>query len=199
MLVKNYREKQKSYSAYRHKKYTAEKLLNFQYDTTREKCPVVIIRICGIWERIPKEIKLILSKLNLKELNNAVILFYNKNVVKMINLIENYVTWGYVNKHRIEDLLRKRGSVISGSNEANELSNEDIENHLGKLGIVCIEDIVFELTKETENAKAVLNYLGYFKLGKNDDGFEKVNLSFEKGGSHGFRGEKINDLLKKMI
>ena len=70
---------------------------------------------------------------------------------------------------------------------------------MGKFGIVCIEDIIHELTNETKNAKEVLNYLGYFKLETNDEGFDKVNISFEKGGNQGFRGDKINALLKKMI
>ena len=117
----------------------------------------------------------------------------------MVKLIESYVTWGFINKYMIEDLLRKRGSVTFGNNEPNELDNVDIENALGKLGIVCIEDIIFELTKETKNAKDVLNYLGYFKLETNDEGFDKANISFEKGGNQGFRGDKINALLKKMI
>ena len=117
----------------------------------------------------------------------------------MVKLIESYVTWGYINKNTIEDLLRKRGSVTVGNNEPNELENTRIEDALGKLGIVCIEDIIHELTYESKNAKDVLNFLGYFKLEANDDGFEKANISFEKGGSQGFRGDKINELLKKMI
>ena len=198
-LVKNYREKQKSHTAYKYRLKTSNKILNLKYDETKEHLPIIIIRICGQWERIPKEIQLILARLNLKELNNAVILFYNKDNFKMVKLIESYVTWGYINKYMIEDLLRKRGSVTFGNNEPNELNNIDIENALGKLGIVCIEDIIFELSKETKNAKDVLNYLGYFKLEKNDEGFEKANISFEKGGNQGFRGDKINVLLKKMI
>ena len=94
----------------------------------------------------------------------------------MIKLIESYVTWGYINKYTIEELLRKRGSVTFGNNEPNELDNVQIEDALGKFGIVCIEDIIHELTNETKNAKAVLNYLGYFKLEANDDGFEKAVL-----------------------
>ena len=198
-MVKNYREKQKSHSAYKYRLKTSNKILDLKYDQTKEHLPIIIIRICGQWERIPKEIQLILSKLNLKQLNNAIILFYNKENFKMVKLIESYVTWGFINKYMIEDLLRKRGSVTFGNNEPNELDNVDIENALGKLGIVCIEDIIFELTKETKNAKDVLNYLGYFKLETNDEGFDKANISFEKGGNQGFRGDKINALLKKMI
>ena len=198
-LVKNYREKQKSHSAFKYRLKTSNKILDLKYDQTKEHLPIIIIRICGQWERIPKEIQTILAKLHLKELNNAIILFYNKDNFKMVKLIESYVTWGFINKYMIEDLLRKRGSVTFGNNEPNELNNVDIENSLGKLGIVCIEDIIFELSKETQNAKEVLGYLGYFKLEKNDDGFEKANISFEKGGNQGFRGDKINALLKKMI
>ena len=198
-LVKNYREKQKSHSAFKYRLKTSNKILDLKYDQTKEHLPIIIIRICGQWERIPKEIQTILAKFHLKELNNAIILFYNKDNFKMVKLIESYVTWGFINKYMIEDLLRKRGSVTFGNNEPNELNNVDIENSLGKLGIVCIEDIIFELSKETQNAKEVLGYLGYFKLEKNDDGFDKANISFEKGGNQGFRGDKINALLKKMI
>ena len=198
-LVKNYREKQKSHSAFKYRLKTSNKILDLKYDQTKEHLPIIIIRICGQWERIPKEIQTILAKFHLKELNNAIILFYNKDNFKMVKLIESYVTWGFINKYMIEDLLRKRGSVTFGNNEPNELNNVDIENSLGKLGIVCIEDIIFELSKETQNAKEVLAYLGYFKLEKNDDGFDKANISFEKGGNQGFRGDKINALLKKMI
>ena len=198
-LVKNYREKQKSHTAYKYRLKTSNKVLNLKYDKTKEHLPIIIIRICGQWERIPKEIQLILAKFHLKELNNAIILFYNKENFKMVKLIESYVTWGYINKYLIEDLLRKRGCITLGNNEPNELDNVAIENSLGRLGIVCIEDIIFELTKETKNAKDVLNYLGYFKLETNDEGFDKANISFEKGGNQGFRGDKINALLKKMI
>ena len=134
-LVKNYREKQKSHTAYKHRLKTSNKIVELKYDQTKEHLPIIIIRICGQWERIPKEIQLILAKLNLKELNNAIIIFYNKDNFKMIKLIESYVTWGYINKYAIEDLLRKRGSVTLGNNEPNELNNVDIENALGNLGI----------------------------------------------------------------
>ncbi len=198
-LVKNYRERQKSHSAYNYRLKTSNKLIKLKYDSKYEHKPIIIIRICGQWVRIPKEIQLILAKLNLKELNNAIILFYNKDNFKMIKLIESYITWGYINKNSIEELLRKRGSITFGNNEPNELENAHIEDALGKLGIVCIEDIIHELTYESKNAKDVLNFLGYFKLEANDDGFEKANISFEKGGNQGFRGDKINELLKKMI
>ena len=96
-----YREKQKSHSAYKYRLKTSNKILDLKYDQTKEHLPIIIIRICGQWERIPKDIQLILSKLNLKQLNNAIILFYNKENFKMVKLIESYVTWGFINKYMI--------------------------------------------------------------------------------------------------
>ena len=101
---------------------------------------------------------------------------------------------GYIKK--IEELLRKIGNVIIGWNI---LENIQIENDLGKYRIICLEDIIHELSYETKNAPYVLDYLGYFKLSSKDEGFDKVNIPFNKGGNQGFRGEKINSLLKLMI
>lgn len=198
-IVKNYREKQKSYSAFKRRMGTSDKILRQNFDKKYLHKPIILIRICGIWSRIPNEIQLILTKLNLKNLFNAVILFYNEDNFKLIKLIESYITWGYINKASIENLLQKRGSVIAGANEENILDNIQIENSLGKFGIFCIEDLVFQLLNEGKYAQHVLNFLGYFRLENKEGGFEKVNLPFSKNGTQGFRGEEINKLLKQMI
>ena len=96
-------------------------------------------------------------------------------------------------------LYKKKYYFIVGNNEQNLLENIEIENSLGKYGIICLEDIIHELSYETKNAPYVLDYLGYFKLSRKDEGFDKVNIPFNKGGNQGFRGEKINSLLKLMI
>lgn len=198
-VVKNYRERQKSYSSYKHKIQCSNKFLNQAYDETREHTPLIVIRIAGQAQRIPREIKAILAKIHLDKMYSANILFYNKEALKMIKLIESYVTWGYLKKTRLEELLTKRGSVIIGNNEQNDLDNAQIENALGTFGIFCLEDIIHELSIESKHSKEVLNYLGYFMLAQCDEIKDKVNIAFVKGGNQGFRGDKINSLLKKMI
>ena len=73
--------------------------------------------------------------------------------------------------------------------ELNLLENIQIENTLGKYGIICLEDIIHELTHENKNFPFILQFLGNFKLSKNDEGFDTVNVSFNKG--------EINVLEKK--
>ena len=65
--------------------------------------------------------------------------------------------------------------------ELNVLENIQIENDLGKYRIICLEDIIHELTHEKKNSPFILQFLGYFKLSKNDEGFDKVNIPFNKG------------------
>lgn len=198
-LVKNFREKKKSLQAFKRRLNTSERIKNLYYDPNYLHKPIVIIRICGVWTRIAKEIQVILQKLNLKDLFNAVILFYNEENFKLIKLIESYITWGYINKSSIENLLQKRGSVIAGANEENILDNIQIEDTLGKFGIFCIEDLVHQLLTEGKYSLQVLKFLGYFRLENIEGGFQKVNIMYAKGGSQGFRGNDINKLLLEMI
>lgn len=197
--VKNFREKHKSYIGFKRKMAASNKIYKQNFDSNYLHKPIIVIRICGQWSRISNEIQIILKKLNLNNLFNAVILYYNEDNFKLIKLIESYITWGYINKANIEGLLTKRGCYIAGANEENILDNTEIEKSLGKYGIFCIEDLVYQLLNEGKYGLHVLNYIGYFKLENKEGGFEKVNIPYHKNGSQGFRGEDINLLLKKMI
>jgi hypothetical protein len=44
-----------------------------------------------------------------------------------------------------------------------------------------------------------MNFLGFFLLSPTEEIKDKVNIRFSKGGQQGFRGDKINELLKQMI
>jgi len=54
----------------------------------------VLIRISGEWGRITKEVKAILNKVKLQKMYSAIILRYDLETYKLINLIEAYITWG---------------------------------------------------------------------------------------------------------
>jgi large subunit ribosomal protein L7e len=96
-------------------------------------------------------------------------------------------------------LLNKRGSFKAENNEVQELDNEMIENHLGKFNILCTEDIVHELSNCGDHFNHVMNFLGFFLLSKTEEVKDKVNIPFSKGGNQGFRGDNMDELLKKMI
>jgi large subunit ribosomal protein L7e len=150
-------------------------------------------------ERLSDEIKTILTKLKLKKLFSAIVLRYDKETFMMINLIDSYITWGYVNKKLITQLVQKRAAFRGKDEKIAELDNNIIETHLGKFNVLCLEDIIYELSKCGKHFNDVMNFLEYFLLSPTEEIQSQVNIPFYKGGQHGFRGDNINVLLKKMI
>jgi large subunit ribosomal protein L7e len=132
-------------------------------------------------------------------LYSAIILRYDVETFEMLNLIDAYVTWGFINKKHISELLHKRGSYRDENGVAVQLQNDIIENNLGKFNILVLEDIIHEINKCGEHFNDVMKFLGFFLLSPTDEVKEKINVPFFRGGSQGFRGDKINELLKKMI
>jgi len=130
---------------------------------------------------------------------SALILKYDKQTFKLIHLIEPYITWGYITKSSISDIIYKRATYYGNDNTLVPLDNNIVENNLGHLNLVCIEDIVHELATCGKQFKEVVNFLGFFLLSPTEEVKKKIHLKVEKGGSQGFRGDKINELLKKMI
>lgn len=96
------------------------------------------------------------------------------------------------------ELIKKRGTFL-GDKDVSELDNNLIENHLGKFDILCLEDIIFEIQRCGKNFNEVMKFIGFFLLSPTEEIQSSVNINYLKGGAQGFRGDKINDLLKKMI
>jgi large subunit ribosomal protein L7e len=125
---------------------------------------------------------------------------YDRETFSMINLIDSYITWGYINKKLVNSLVHKRSAYkAEDATEVAELDNNIIETHLGKFNILCMEDIVHELSKCGKHFGDVMKFLGFFLLSPIEEIQSQVNIPFYKGGQHGFRGDKVNDLLKQMI
>jgi large subunit ribosomal protein L7e len=124
---------------------------------------------------------------------------YDRETFELLNLIDAYVTWGYVNKKNISELIHKRGSFRDENGTPVQLQNDIIESILGKFNIICLEDIVHELAVCGKNFVEAINFLGFFLLSPTEEIKEKINVPFYKGGSQGFRGDDMNTLLKKMI
>ncbi len=140
-----------------------------------------------------------LIKLKLKKMYSAILMKYDEETFKMLSLIEPYITWGYVNKKQISEIINRRGSYHNENGTAVQLENDAIENSLGKFNILCIEDLIHELSNGGKHFNEAMSFLGFFLLSPSEDVKEKVNVKFFRGGAQGFRGDKINELLANMI
>ena len=68
----------------------------------------LVIRIRGIIGVSPKA-KKVLQLFRLRQIHNATFVKLNEATIRMLRLIEPYVTYGYPTRHTIEKLVYKRG------------------------------------------------------------------------------------------
>merc|ERR1712238_427545 len=145
--------------------------------------------------------KKVMQLFRLRQIHNATFVRLNEATVRMLRLIEPYVTYGYPTRATIEKLVYKRGFGKLNKQRVPIAENSIIEQGLGKFGICCTADLVHELVTVGPNFKAANNFLWPFKLSSPLGGFSRKTklLHFMEGGEAGARGEEINKLVKKML
>merc|ERR1712226_130714 len=160
----------------------------------------LVIRIRGTIGVSPKA-KKVMRLFRLRQLHNATFVRLNEATIRMLRLIEPYVTYGYPSRQTIEKLVYKRGFAKLNKQRIPIADNSVIEEGLGSVGITCAADLIHELVTVGDNFKAANNFLWPFKLNSPKGGFSRKTklLHFMEGGEAGARGEEINKLVKKMI
>lgn len=63
---------------------------------------------------------------------------------------------------------------------------------MGKYGIICIEDFIYEIYLVGEYFKEVNNFLWFMKFSFLRGGFCKIIMYFVEGGDYGNWEDKIN-------
>lgn len=106
----------------------------------------------------------ILRRLRLNTLHNTVILKNNIETTALLRLVEPYVTWGYPTVDTVRDLVFKHGFLRIDKKKVPMNCNKLIEENLGELGVICVEDIVHELFTTSKNFNVVQRTLLPFKV-----------------------------------
>lgn len=160
----------------------------------------LVIRIRGTIGVAPKA-KRVMRLFRLRQLHNATFVRLNEATIRMLRLIEPYVTYGYPTRATVEKLVYKRGFGKLNKQRIPIADNSVIEEGLGEYGICCTADLVHELVTVGSNFKQANNFLWPFKLNSPRGGFSAKTkmLHFMEGGEAGARGEEINKLVKRML
>jgi len=137
--------------------------------------------------------------LRLRQIHNGVFVKLNKATINMIRRVEPYITYGYLTPRMISKLIYKRGYGKVNRCRIPLTDNTIIERELGKHGIVCIEDLIHEITSVGPHFKEASNFLWPFKLNTPNGGYEKKRHPYQNGGAFGNREEKMNNLVKVML
>jgi len=79
-------------------------------------------------------------------------------------------------------------------------SNAAVEEAFGDVNMLAIEDLISELVTVGPHFDKIQSFLAPFQLASAGGTMKKKDqvISFAKGGVNGDRGEKINELLRKM-
>ena len=136
------------------------------------------IRVRGI-TGVKTKIEDTLNMLRLYK-NNYCCVFPNNTIyVGMLKKAKDYITWGEIDDETFRILVEKRGEEFHGR-------EADLK------GKIKYSDFFVIGNKKIKKS---------FRLNPPRKGFERkgIKYSFQHGGALGYRGEKINDLIKRMI
>jgi large subunit ribosomal protein L7e len=190
--VKEYRDKERSAIRLKRQAKNAGSFL-----IPAEPKVVFAIRIRGIMRTHPKTTK-ILQLLRLRQLHNGVFVRMNKASLVMLRLVEPYISYGEANVKSVSELLYKRGFAKVNRQRVPITDNALIATHLGKYGIICIEDVIHEIVTCGAHFREVNNFLWPFKLSSPLGGYTDKGTHYTEGGDAGNRDTDINALIRRM-
>ncbi|XP_055253747.1 60S ribosomal protein L7-like 1 [Moschus berezovskii] len=155
---------------------------------------VRIERINGVSSLVQRTI----ARLRLNKILGGVFVKVTPETIKTLRIVEPYVTWGFPNLKSVRELILKRGQAKVKNKVIPLTDNTVIEEHLGKFDVICLEDLIHEIAFPGKNFLAISRFLRPFQLSvarhatKNRVGFLK------EVGSPGYRGERINQLIRQL-
>jgi large subunit ribosomal protein L30 len=156
----------------------------------QRKC-LVAIRIRGLSD-ISQEIKDTLMMLRLTRNCHATLLDNRPAYEGMLRKSKNCITWGEISQENIALLLKKRGRLQGDK----KLTNENAKN----LGYDSLDELAKAVFKVDIDFSSLPNIKPVFRLRPPTKGFKgKVKKSYAAGGEAGYRGDSINNLLKRMM
>ncbi len=152
-----------------------------------------IIRIRGTVD-VPPKVRATLKMLRLVRKFHAVIYPKNPTIDGMLEVVKDWVTWGEIDKETLKELILKRGRLIGNK----PITEEDIKRIFK---VSSIDELVDKLLKgEILWHKYKDAVKPIFRLHPPKGGFKgSIKKPFGAKGELGYRGDKINELLKRMI
>jgi large subunit ribosomal protein L30 len=152
---------------------------------------IVAVRIRGSW-KVRHDIEKTMELLGLRRTNHAVLLQRSPSIEGMLKKANAYVTWGPISKEILTKLLEEKAEVSQ--------SRKLTLDYLKARGFNSFEECAQALIEGKTSFKA-LGIKNVFRLHPPRKGYERggIKKPFKLGGALGFRGEKINELIARMM
>ena len=156
----------------------------------KRKC-FAIVRVRGI-PTASYNVRRTLEMLHLCRTSHVALVDNRPAYVGMLRTAQHYVTWGEITKETLSALIKEKGRLIGDRKLTDEYAK--------KLGYKKLDDLVEAIHKTELEYKNLQGIKPVFRLHPPSKGYKgKVKKSYIMGGATGYRGEAINDLIKRMI
>ncbi|MBS3162673.1 50S ribosomal protein L30 [Candidatus Woesearchaeota archaeon] len=153
---------------------------------------IVIIRLRGR-TGVRKSVNDTLDMMRLYKQNGCVIVPNTPQYLGMIKKAKDYITWGEIDQETFTLMFTKRARIVGDKPLTDEYLKQQIK--------VDTKTFVEEVFNFKKKLKDVPGLKPYFRLTPPSKGFERggIKKPFSMGGSLGYRKDKINDLIKRML
>jgi large subunit ribosomal protein L30 len=142
--------------------------------------------------RAKGEVRDTLAMLRLHRINHLVLVDDTPSYKGMVQKVKDYITWGEIDKETLASLLRKRGRLIGNK----PITDEYVKEKLG----MTIEEFAEKVVNGEMKLTDLPNIKPVFRLHPPRGGLKGgKKRSFKEGGALGYRGEKINELIERML
>jgi len=130
--------------------------------------------------------------LHLTRNNYAVLIDDRPPFLGMLKTAQNFITWGEASKEIVHMLITKKGRLVGNK----KLTDEYVQI----AGFKSLAELVEAIFNCGVEYRKLPNVQPVFKLHPPSKGFKgKIKKSYGMGGELGYRGEKINELIKRMV
>lgn len=150
---------------------------------------IAAIRVRGT-TGVKGEVADTMKMLRLNRINHAVILDENPSYKGMLQKAKDYITWGEINEETLAKVITKRGRLPGGE----KVTEEFLKENTSHKNIEDVSKAVFKGEKLEE-----MGIKPVFRLHPPRKGFKNVKKAYNEDGTLGYRGEDIENLIRKML
>ncbi|MDP2908724.1 MAG: 50S ribosomal protein L30 [Nanoarchaeota archaeon] len=160
--------------------------------STAESKRIVVVRVRGEC-KLKQGIEDTLKMLRLYKKNSCTVVPSSQTFIGMISKVKDFVTWGEIDEGTFKELIKKRGK-LPGKQHLTEQYLKDKT----QLDFDGFTKEFFGFKKELKDIPGLKTF---FKLHPPLHGFERKGIKqpFSMGGALGYRKDKINELVMRMI
>jgi large subunit ribosomal protein L30 len=150
-----------------------------------------VIRVRG-HRKINKDIEDTMTMLRINRVNHCVVIPQTDAYKGMLQKAKDFITWGEVSEEMLARMIKTRGRLVGGKpiDDAYVAESSPYSN---------IDAFAMSVVKDEAKYSDLKDVKPLFRLHPPKQGYEAVKKDLKTHGSLGYRGERINALIEKML